>query len=145
MAGEQVRYIIVPCIVIVAFLGGVFWSACQQDGTDPIIIKPETIVQVRTQDRIVYADPQKLQFYVDELNKYRTLPGWITTQSNRIHAGLYLREWSVEYSTPARYKNTLYIFGGSMWGAGYLRSLGRFSVGGVASTGGVGISAGYNF
>lgn len=133
--------------VITAMALGFILGTCQnREGEQiPIVVRPETIVQIRTQDRIILANPDKLQYYVDELNKYRTMPGWTSTSSNRIHAGLYKREWSIEYYTLPKYYNTVFAIGGQQWGAGYLRSIGRFSLGGIVTTEGAGVAAGFQF
>lgn len=68
-------------------------------------------------------------FVTDELNKYRTLPGWIASSNRRIYAGLYQRAWSVEYDAPADYKNRVTVWAGSGLGVSFQRDVGRLGGG----------------
>ena len=95
---------------------------------DRIYIKPDTLVQVRTQDRIISYRPADVPGYIDELNDYRTAPGWIDIRGDRIHAGLVEREWFIEYGI-TRKKNSVSIYAGSVYGIGYSRQIGRFGLG----------------
>lgn len=68
---------------------------------------------------------------MQELDKYRTLPGWIATSNDRIHAGLVARSWSAEYRVNER-NNIAGAVAGSVLGGMYMRRVGVWWVGGVA-------------
>lgn len=63
-------------------------------------IETNTIVQIRTQARIVRVptNPAEMAALVDELNGYRTGPGWIAASNRRVWAGLQARAWAADYA-----------------------------------------------
>ena len=134
-------------VIIAAALGFILGLCNRQEQLPPIIIEPGTLIQIKTQDRIIQANPEKLQYYVDELNRYRTEPGWIDVRGNMIHAGLVHREWAARYIIPIRrvYKNTIFVHIGTHWGVAYMRHIGRYSVGIQAGNAGVSGIIGYSF
>ena len=55
--------------------------------------------------RIIYTN---YIYVTGELNQYRTNDGWIALSNHRIHAGLYLRHWSVPYEIKTKkYKHNI--------------------------------------
>jgi len=93
-----------------------------------VFIKPDTIIQHEIEPLILKPDCKDIAYYVHELNQYRTLAGSIIISSNRIHAGLYARSWSMEYGVSGK-KNLAYIFVGTHIGAGYMRLLDSWALG----------------
>jgi hypothetical protein len=90
-----------------------------------------------------------IDFMLSELNQYRTNKGTIKIKPNRIHAGLYNREWSVEYYIPKPYHEAGF-FAGTFWGLYYQYNIFKsFTVGAAAivqdKEAGFAISAGYKF
>lgn len=91
---------LVGCIA--AFLlGGLIARECD-DRPVPILWRVHTnsLVQVRTQSRIlkIPTTPEGMAALVDELNGYRTGPGWIDSSNGRAWAGLQARAWSASYA-----------------------------------------------
>ena len=102
-------------------------------------IETNTIVQVRTQARIVKVptDPAEMAALVDELNGYRTGPGWIQSSNRRIYAGLQARAWAADYAVdaiPASWQGGLWAgYGGA---GGYVsRKVGPVRLGVLAGPG----------
>jgi hypothetical protein len=67
-----------------------------------------------------------------EVNQYRTEEPYIAANNGRIYAGLYNRDWSIEYkvSDPLRHEAGV-IVGGGIYGAFYrFNPIGKLTVGG---------------
>jgi hypothetical protein len=77
------------------------------------------------------AELSNLVARMQELDRFRTAPGWIAATNNRLWAGVGPRWWSAEYdiSPPS---NIVGGYAGTGAGAFYLRRLGRWYVGGIA-------------
>ena len=100
---------------------GMLWGGmCADKDTihKPIYIKPDTLVQVKTQERIIHYAQADVPGIVEELNEYRTAPGWIDVRGDRIHAGLVAREWSIEYGIH-RPRHSASIYAGGVFGLAY--------------------------
>jgi hypothetical protein len=65
------------------------------------------------------------------VNHYRQDVPWISASNDRIYAGIYDRNWSVDFSVDG-YKNEAGLLFGTGFGAYYNRTIfGRFTIGGV--------------
>lgn len=107
-------------------------------------ILTNTLVQIKTQDRIVRIPTTAagVAAVVDEVNWFRTEPGWIRLAPGRIHAGLGdRREWVVDYllPEPPRWQVGIVAGPGILAGIGQYRFTERLWAGAVL---GYGIAAG---
>jgi hypothetical protein len=84
-------------------VGGWLVRECAAPISGEVRIETNTLVQVLTQARIlrVPTDPAGMAALVDELNGYRTGPGWLASSNRRVWAGLQARAWAADYATDA--------------------------------------------
>jgi len=96
---------------------------------ETLMIKTNTIIQIKEKPIIITELPDiiktntNLMALLIELNQYKTNNGWIAVTNNRIHAGLFNRQWSVEFKTREVLFNEIGILAGSGFGAYYSRLL----------------------
>jgi hypothetical protein len=136
---------------VAAFLlGGLIARECDERA-GPVLwkIHTNTLVQVRTQSRLlkVPTTPEGMAELLDEINGYRTAPGWIASSNGRAWAGLQARAWSAEYAVdyiPAIWQVGLWAgYGGA--GAYVSRQVGPVRLGLLAGYGVVAGMAGVDW